>query len=348
MIINTPRNGTLVTPSSLDPSRFPRLSLGHWPTPLEPLSRLSEALDGPRLYIKRDDCTGLATGGNKTRKLEFLLAAALDRQADIILTQGAVQSNHARQTAAGAARLGLDCHILLEQRISDAPTVYGESGNVFLDRLFGATLETRPGGSDMQAELEALAERLRAAGRRPYLIPGGGSNPLGALGYVEAARELLEQAERQKLRIDHIVHATGSAGTQAGLVAGLELAGADIPVHGVSVRFDRATQIDKVHALARATAQLLGDADSVRREAVRVEDGYVGSGYGLPTSGMVEAIRLLARTEGILLDPVYSGKGMAGLIGMIGAGRFRGDETVVFLHTGGAAALSAYEWAFSN
>jgi L-cysteate sulfo-lyase len=331
----------------LDLERFPRRRLAHLPTPLEPMPRLSSHLSGPQLWVKRDDCTGLATGGNKARKLEFLVADALASKADLLLTQGAVQSNHVRQTAAAAAHLGLKCHVILEERLAAAPEEYHRSGNVFLDGLFGATVERRPGGTDMDAALAEVAERITAEGRRPYVIPGGGSNAVGALGYAACALELLEQARAQNIRIDHIVHATGSAGTQAGLLAGLAAAGAEIPVHGISVRFDKARQEERVHALASATADRLG-ARAVSRDAVVAYDAYVGSGYGHPTKAMVEAVRLAAELEGLLFDPVYSGKAMAGLLDLVARGIFRSGETVVFVHTGGQASLFAYQWAFGT
>lgn len=323
----------------------PVCRIGHTPTPLEPMPRLAHALGGPALYVKRDDCTGLATGGNKTRKLEFLMADAAAAGADTVVTQGAVQSNHVRQTAAAAAKLGFGCHALLEERLPNEPDVYATSGNVFLDGLFGATVERRPQGADMDAELAAAADALRQAGQRPYVIPGGGSNTVGARGYVACMEELLADARAHDLRIDHIVQATGSAGTQAGLVAGQCAAGTDIPIHGISVRFDRARQEDKVYALASDLAAELGAPD-VPRDAVTAYDGYVGPGYGHPTAGMVEAIELVARTEGLLLDPVYAGKGMAGLIDLIRHGRFDARDNVVFLHTGGAVSLFGYTWAF--
>ncbi len=327
-------------------SRFPRVRLCHGPTPLEPMERLGAVLGGPRLFIKRDDCTGLATGGNKTRKLDFLMGAALAEGADLVITQGAVQSNHVRQTAAAAARLGLACRILLERRVPDVGADYETTGNVFLDRLYGAEIAFRPAGLDMNAECEALAEELRGEGHKPYVIPGGGSNPTGALGYVSCALELVAQANDTGLTIDRIVHATGSAGTQAGLLAGLEGVSAGIEVLGISVRQPKARQEETVHRLANATAEHLGLASGVARHRVMADDGYVGPGYGQPTTAMVEAINLTARTEGILLDPVYSGKGMAGLIGLIRQGAFAADETIVFLHTGGAAALFAYQELF--
>ena len=326
----------------MDLSLFPRIRLGHFPTPLEPMANLTTALGGPRLWVKRDDCTGLSTGGNKTRKLEYLMAEAVAARADVVITQGATQSNHARQTAAAAAKLGMKCHILLENRTGSTDPDYTDNGNVLLDRLHGATVERRPGGADMQREMEQVAEKLRADGLRPYVIPGGGSNPVGALGYVNAAFELVVQAASQGLKIDYLVHATGSSGTQAGLVAGLHAINSDIKLLGIGVRAPREKQETMVHDLACRTAEHMGLRGGVPREAVAANCDYVGPGYGLPTPGMLEAVELLARTEGLLLDPVYSGKGMAGLIDLIRKGHFQPKHNVVFLHTGGSVALFGY------
>ena len=327
-------------------ARFPRIRAGHFPTPLEPLPRLSSALHGPELWIKRVDCTGLSPGGNTTRKLEFLMAEALAQGADLVMTQGATQSNHARQTAAFAARLGLDCHILLEDRTGSNDPNYNFNGNVFLDHLHGATTEKRPGGLDMNAELELRADRFRSEGRKVYTIPGGGSNPTGALGYANCALELVSQANDIGLAIDHIVHATGSAGTQAGLIVGLKAINANIPLLGIGVRAPRQKQEDNVFALALATAEKLGCRGVVRRDDVVANTDYVGDGYGIPTPAGLEAIEMFARLEGILLDPVYSGKGAAGLIDLVRKGRFKKGERVVFIHTGGSAALFGYTAAF--
>lgn len=329
-------------------ARFPRISLGHFPTPLEKLPRLTEALGGPDIYLKRDDCTGLATGGNKTRKLEYLVADALEKGADTLVTQGATQSNHVRQTAAAASRVGMQCHALLERRVTNMGAGYASTGNVLLNDILGCSLEFRDAGLDMNAEAERCGEALRERGRKPYVIPGGGSNPIGALGYANCATELLWQADSTGLRIDTIVHATGSTGTQAGLVAGLHGINAPIEVMGISVRAPREKQIDNVHALACRTAELIGLRSELPRDRVLVRDDQVGPGYGQPTDAMQEAMRLLARLEGILLDPVYSAKGMAGLIDMIRQGVYRRGQVVVFIHTGGAAAIPAYESLFSS
>ena len=330
----------------MDLSLFPRIQLGHFPTPLEPMANLTAVLGGPRLWVKRDDCTGLSSGGNKTRKLEYLMAEAIAARADVVITQGATQSNHARQTAAAAAKLGMKCHILLEDRTGSTDPDYTDNGNVLLNRLHGATVERRVGGTNMQQEMEQLAERLKADGARPYVIPGGGSNPLGALGYVSAAAELVSQAATKGLRIDHLVHATGSAGTQAGLVAGLHGLNSDIKLLGIGTRAPKEKQETMVYDLACRTVEHLRMRAGIARESVVANCDYVGAGYGVPTPGMQEAVELLARTEGLLLDPVYSGKGMAGLIDLIRKGHFKTTDNVVFLHTGGSVALFGYAEAF--
>lgn len=323
-------------------SRFPRIELAHLPTPLELMPRLSAHLDGPNLYVKRDDCTGLGTGGNKTRKLEFLMADAIKHNADVIITQGAVQSNHARQTAAAASKLGMACELVFEKRVADASEPYRNSGNILLDRMFGAGLRDVEKGTDMDAAMADLAGELAGKGKTPYIIPGGGSNPIGALGYVGCVLELLSQANRQGVVIDHIVHATGSAGTQAGLVAGLKAMNANIPLTGIGVNAPRDVQEEKVYKLAVETAKYIGAPGVVLREDIVANCDYVGDGYGLPTREMNDAVMLAARLEGLLFDPVYSGKGLAGMIDLVGKGYFADAQNIVFIHTGGVAGLFGY------
>jgi L-cysteate sulfo-lyase len=323
-------------------SRFPRIKLAHLPTPLEYLPRLTEHLGGPGIYVKRDDCTGLASGGNKTRKLEFLIADALEQGADTVITQGAVQSNHARQTAAAAATHGLGCELLFENRIANPSNDYLNSGNVLLDRIFGANTHHYPGGSDMNAAMEERAQQLRDEGLKPYVIPGGGSNPIGALGYVNCALELLHQANEQQLQVNHIIHATGSAGTQAGLVAGLRATHSRVPVLGIGVNAAQEAQEQKVYELAVETAEYIGAGGCVQRSDVVANCDYVGPGYGVPTEGMREALLLLARLEGLLFDPVYSGKALAGMIDLAQGGHFASGDTIVFIHTGGSVGLFGY------
>ena len=331
---------------SLTLAKFPKVRLGHLPTPLEPMDRLSEILGGPRLWVKRDDCTGLSSGGNKTRKLEFLMADAQSKGADTIITQGATQSNHARQTTAAAAKLGMECHILLEDRTGSNDNNYILNGNVLLDRLHGASVSKRSGGTDMNLEMQDFADTLTEKGKKPYIIPGGGSNPIGALGYVNCARELTEQASEIGLKIDALVHATGSAGTQAGLVAGLAAIQSDIHLLGIGVRAPKDKQEQMVFDLAQKTADYLDTGIKIERDKVRAICDYVGAGYGLPTDGMIKAVKLLAQSEGLLFDPVYSGKGLDGLIDQIKKGYFAGMDNVVFLHTGGSAALFGYPETF--
>ena len=322
--------------------QFPRVSLAHLPTPLEHMPNLSKHLGGPEIWVKRDDCTGLASGGNKTRKLEYSMAAALEEGADTIVTVGAVQSNHVRQTAAAACKLGLACEVLLEHRVTDPSEPYAKSGNVFLDKMFGANLREYPGGTDFAAEMNVVAGEVRAAGGKPYIIPGGASNTVGALGYVNCALELLQQAEEQGLVIDHLITATGSAGTQAGLAVGLKAMQSKIPMLGIGVNIPQDAQEEKVYALACATAEYIGKPGIVAREDIVANCNYVGDGYGVPTESMNEAVMMLARKEGLLFDPVYSGKGLAGMIDLIRKGEFKDASNIVFLHTGGSAALFAY------
>ncbi len=327
-------------------ARFPRVRFFPTPTPLEHLPNLSRHLGGPEIWIKRDDCTVVATGGNKVRKLEWLAGEAMAQGADHIVTQGAVQSNHVRQTAAVARKLGMKCTALLEHRIETNDRDYLNSGNVLLDRLFDCTIEYRQPGLDMNAEAEAKGQALRETGAKPYVIPGGGSNRVGALGYVSCAQELMQQADEMDLRIDRIVTATGSAGTHAGLVVGLQGCNAGIPVLGIGVRNPKDRQEAAVHKLAELTAEYVGVQGGIPRAAVEANCDYVGPGYGMPTEGMKEAVLMLARLEGVLLDPVYSGKAMAGLIDLIRKGAFGKHERIVFLHTGGAVGLFGYTGVF--
>jgi L-cysteate sulfo-lyase len=323
-------------------SKFPRVSLAHLPTPLEHLPRLSEHLGGPEIYVKRDDCTGLATGGNKTRKLEFSMGEAVENGADTIITVGAIQSNHVRQTAAAACKLGMACEVLLEHRVGHPSATYTSSGNVLLDRIFGANLREYPGGTDFGVAMDAVADEVRAKGGKPYIVPGGASNPVGALGYVGCGIELLQQIEEQKLAIDYLVTATGSAGTHAGLAVGLRGSGSDLPILGFGVNAPQDVQEERVYKLAVETAELVEAPGCVSRDDIVADCNYIGPGYGVPTDSMNEAVLMLARFEGLLFDPVYSGKALAGMIDYIRQGRFTQDQKIIFLHTGGSAGLFAY------
>lgn len=325
----------------MDLSRFPRVPLARLPTPIEPLPRLSAHLGGARLYVKRDDLTGLGLGGNKLRKLEFLLAEALAEGADTILTVGALQSNHARQTAAACAKLGLACELILRrsQRTTEA---YLHSGNALLDRLFGAQVKLIAAQESREEAMARRADELRAAGRKPRCIPVGGSCTTGDLGYAACAQEVLAQAQAAGIEPAALILATGSGGTQAGLLAGLHALGAALPVVGIAVEGTRAEQEALVFGQAAETARVLGAGTPLPRENVVVLDEYAGAGYARPTEAMREALRLAAAQEGLVLDPVYTGKAFAGLIDLVRAGRWKSGQAVLFVHTGGQPGLFAY------
>jgi L-cysteate sulfo-lyase len=326
-------------------NKFERISLGHFPTPIEPLENLSKNLNGPKIYIKRDDCTGLATGGNKTRKLEFLMPDALKNHADLVITVGAVQSNHTRQTAAACAKLGLKCLIVLEQRVENAPESYMKSGNVFLDKIFGAEVIICPKGKDVREHAEGIKLERKNNGEKPYYIPVGGSNRIGQLGYIECMREIIEYDKDNAFT--HIVLASGSGGTHSGIISGKTFYKSAINIIGISVKDNRHDQEEKIFKMAQEGCKYI-QCDEPKREDILVYDDYVGKGYGVPTEGMTNAVNLMATKEAILLDPVYSGKGFAGLIDLIQKNHFKDSDKVLFIHTGGAAALHGYEWAFPS
>lgn len=320
-----------------------RIGLAALPTALEPAPRLGAAIGLPHLWVKRDDTTGLAMGGNKARKLEFLLAEAMAQGADVLLTTGGVQSNHARMTAAAACRLGIDSILFL----CDARPVE-EQGNLLLDRLFGAEVRFIPGLtlSQMNDRMEAAAAELREQGRRPYIIPVGGSTPLGCLGYVYAVRELAEQAKTQDLRIDAITIAVGSTGTLAGVLLGTRLFMPATRVYGISVSPRAMAGRRKCAGIVSQAADLLGVDWDPTPEEVPIFDEWLGPDYGIPTPEGLEAIDLAARCEGLLVDPVYTGKALAGTRGLADRGELGSHETVVFWHTGGAPALFAFRKLF--
>ena len=316
----------------------PRVSIAHLPTPVELLHRLSAELGGPSIWCKRDDQTGLATGGNKTRKLEFLVAEAIAQGADVLLTCGAAQSNHARQTAAAAAKFGLDCTLVLHRpQDGSAPA---PQGNLVLDRLVGARIVWADG--DLEEALAAIAEDLRGQGRSPYVVPYGGSNPVGASGYVAAMDELLVQCAQMDLHFDHIVLASSSGGTQAGLAVGARARGYDGRILGLSVDPEASELKGALAELATATAHHLGVPWDFSPKDFDVEDGYRGEGYGVVGELEREAIQTVARTEGLLLDPVYTGRAFGGLLDLIRDGAFASEERVLFWHTGGIPGLFAY------
>lgn len=321
-----------------DLSEFPRVRLAQLPTPLEPTG-LGGA--GVRVFAKRDDCTGLALGGNKARKLEFALGDALRQQATLLLTSGARQSNHVRQTAAAAARLRLGCKVVLHDPVARPAACYAQSGNYLIDGLFGADVHLVADGEDATAAcLDRLAAAAVRAGERPYVVPLGASDGLGALGYALCAQELLSQAAEQGLSPSAVVLATGSGGTHAGLLAGLRLLGSDLPVIGISVSEPAAAKQARVRDVLGQMQALIGVELAVPDSEIRVLDRYVGAGYAHPTAESQAALRLVARREGLLLDPVYTAKAMAGLLDLVDRGELCGD--VIFLHSGGAPALFAY------
>ena len=325
----------------MDLEQFPRRHYTVGPTPIESLPRFSRAVGGANIFIKRDDLLGLTGGGNKTRKLEFLVGDALARGADTLITCGAVQSNHCRLTLAAAVREGLKCRLILAEK---TPGDYRPeaSGNVFLYNLLGVErITVVPWGADLLAELADAAAAAAAEGRRPYIIPLGGSNPIGALGYVACGQELAAQTAAAGTAFDNIVVPGGSAGTQGGLLLGLRSCGDRTPVTGMAVLNPRAEQEDLVYGLMKKTADYAGVDLIVGRDDIVCRDEYLGPGYTLPTAEMVEAVKLLASTEGILLDPSYTGKAMAGLIDLVRKGVFPAGSNILFVHTGGFPALFA-------
>ncbi|MBI3361780.1 MAG: D-cysteine desulfhydrase family protein [Chloroflexi bacterium] len=318
------------------PSRYP---LGQLPTPLIEASRLTRALRGPRILIKRDDLTGFGFGGNKVRGLEFYIADALARNADVIVTGAGPQSNHIRATASAARVAGLDIVAVMHESRPEET-----QGNLLLDELLGVELRftDSPDRALVDAQIEETADELRRAGRRPYIVPRGGASSLGALGYVECVREMGAQLEAMGVRPDWLVLATGSCGTQAGLIAGAKIYSAPGRILGVTVSRPVSECVERIERIAREAAALAGHKIDLSPDDILVHDGYIGPGYGIPTPEGIEAIRLVARTEGTFFDPTYTGKGMAGLIGEIRAGRIGAGETVVFLHTGGEPGLFAH------
>ncbi|MCW6556807.1 D-cysteine desulfhydrase [Yersinia ruckeri] len=318
-------------------AQFPRLDLVGNPTPLEKLSRLSDYL-GREIYIKRDDVTPIALGGNKLRKLEFLVADALQQGADTLVTAGAIQSNHVRQTAAVAAKFGLHCVALLENPMGTEAENYLTNGNRLLLNLFGAEVVMCDGLVDPNAQLAELATRLEGQGFRPYVVPVGGSNALGALGYIQCALEIAAQSQGQ-VHFGSVVVASGSAGTHAGLAVGLQQLLPEVELIGVTVSRKAAEQRPKVAQIQRDLALSLGISAV---SEINLWDEYFGPQYGIPNDEGMAAVQLLAQQEGVLLDPVYTGKAMAGLIDGLAQQRFRDNGPVLFIHTGGAPALFAY------
>jgi len=327
-------------------ARFPRLGLAHLPTPLEPMKRLSAYLDGPRLWVKREDASGVGMGGNKLRKLDYVLHEAIAAGADTLVSGGVVQSNSQRQVAAAAARLGMQCHLAVYHGRLAAPTPeYDTSGNALLNRLFGAHMHDVPWTGDRNGAIATLGERLRQEGRRPYVVPYGVSNALGAVGYASAIAEIAAQSSAAGFRPAAIVHCTGSGATQAGLVVGASIALEDTQVIGIDIDAEPERVRADVMKHARAAAELLDT--SFAESKIDVVAGHAGPAYGIPHQATIEAIKLAGSLEALVLDPVYSGKGLAGLLALVRAGRWRADEDVVLVHTGGTPALFAYQSALA-
>jgi len=323
-------------------SQFPRRRYTENETPLEFLPRFTNALGGPNVYIKRDDLLGLTAGGNKTRKLEFLVADALAQGADTLITCGAVQSNHCRLTLAAAVKEGLKCRLVLEERV---PGSYNPdaSGNNFLFRLLGVEkIEVVPGGSNLMAAMQKVADDLAKDGRKGYIISGGGSNPIGATGYVACAQEIQNQLFEKQIQIDRLVVASGSTGTHAGLLAGFYGCNMNIPIVGINVSRDPKDQDPLVYDLVQKTAERVGVRQGVPSEAVVTFGDYWRPKYSVPNKKMVEAVNMMAKTEGILMDSVYTGKALAGFIDLSRKGYFKKGENILFVHTGGSPVLYAY------
>ncbi|MCM3668725.1 D-cysteine desulfhydrase [Mesobacillus maritimus] len=322
-------------------AQFPRRRYTPEFTPLEHLPHFSKALGGPSIYFKRDDLLGLTAGGNKTRKLEFLIADALQKGADTIITSGAIQSNHCRLTLSAAVKEDMKCILVLEEGVT--PNMDPEfNGNYFLYHLLGAeNIKIVPHGTDLNKEMQKLGEKVKDEGRNPYIIPVGGSNFIGAKGYAACAQEILAQTFDQNINLSTVVCVSGSGGMHAGLVTGFQGLQSNIPVIGINVSRGKPEQEEKVYKLVKETAAHVGMPYEIPREAITCFEEYVGPGYALPTPEMVEAVQLVAKTEGILLDPVYTGKAVAGLIDLIRKGIFKKDDHILFVHSGGSPSLYA-------
>ncbi len=325
---------------------FPRAKLAHVPTPIEEMPNLARALHVSHLYVKRDDCTGLAFGGNKARQLEYYFGEALDLGADTVLITGAIQSNYTRMTAAAASRLGLKCHIQLEERVPDTDDLYRTSGNVLLDRLMGAELHFYPEGEDEKGadmELERIAEDLRKKGANPYVIHlGPGHPPLGALGYINAAKEFSNQLEKLGLKVDEIVIPSGSGQTHAGLLFGLRTLGNPVRITGNCHRRDAHHQKKRIASVLEDIAELLKMPNPTTEKDIVLFDGVMAPGYGQMNDATREAILLAAQKEALFCDPVYTGKALAGMIALIRQGHIDRDAKILFWHTGGQPAIFAY------
>jgi len=323
--------------------KLPRVDLGHWPTPLHELPHLSAALGGPRIFVKRDDLSGLALGGNKCRKLEYVLADAQRNGVDTLITSGSSQSNHALQTAAAARKLGMEAYLVLVKGVH-----VETQGNLLLQNILNSTVDILEVAdpsemfTTMPRKMNELADELRSKGRTPLVIPAGAEFPLGTVGWVDAAEEIGRQLRDQEIDVQYVILAHSGGGTQAGLVLGFKQLKLPLNVVGISTMYQKSAAVSEVVTLANDTARLLGFDQIITPDEITLYDDYIGEGYGIPTEGCIEAIRLVAQTEAIFLDPVYSAKAMAGFIDLIRKGQFTSRDTVLFIHTGGVPALFAY------
>jgi len=330
--------------------KFEKIPLAFLPTPLEYAENLTKLLKGPRIFFKRDDCTGLAFGGNKIRKLEYIMADILEKQADVIITIGWLQSNWARQTAAATRKLGLKIILILNGK---EPGEY--QGNLLLDSILGCNIRFKPYTDEEEQREEAgeipitggIAEEVKKGGKTPYIIPLGGCTPIGNLGYINAVKELKKQSEEKNMNIDYIIPAVGTGGTQAGIELGLKLYGMNIKCYGISISRHIKPKSQEIADLCNQTVKYFKlECNRFSSDEIAINYDYIGKGYAIPTNECIKSIRTVAQTEGIILDPVYTGKAMAGLIDLIMKGKFKKDENVVFLHTGGGTANFAYNKVF--
>ncbi len=326
-----------------------RLRLGHLPTPLEPLSRFSEWLQGPSVYVKRDDATGFGQGGNKIRALEFILPEVISSGADLLLTSGVIQSNSVRQVAAAAAKIGLACHYaMIADRVEMMDSDYGSTGNIFLNNLYGATCEPVSIKDNNSRVLEKMADRFRTKGKKPYIVPYGCANLLGSIGYLNAALEIAQQIASREIEITHLVHASGTGGTQAGLIVGFAYLGLPIKVIGIDIDADAEGVRSRVTGILRILAEFIGLESDPLLDRIIIEPGYSAGAYGRADKATVEAITFSSKLEALTVDPVYSGKALAGVIGLSRSGYFNTHDGIIFLHTGGTPAIYAYRSLFDT
>jgi L-cysteate sulfo-lyase len=322
---------------------IPRISLCLLPTPIMPLKRLTEYLGGGSIFIKRDDLTGIAYGGNKNRKLEFLLADAREKRADVIVTEGALQSNHCVQTAACSAKLGLDCELVLSGEDSEVIT-----GNLLLDQILDVKIHRVKDSSERKNLMEEVEEELRAKGKRPYIIPTGGSTKVGALGYLNSILEIAKQSKELGVNFDFFVHSTGSGGTQAGVLIGKEIYYPELEVLGINVGAPKERLQRKIKEIIKDFTEEWELDIRVKKDMIKILDDYYGEGYAIPNQDLIDTVKLIAKLEGIFLDPVYTGKAMVGLIDLIKTEVIPKEKTVLFLHSGGGPSLFNYNDAFKK